>query len=51
MNPDYLAQTGEGYLPQECEAYGFNEVGGMKFEDGEWVEHCHQYRDTMENER
>jgi hypothetical protein len=48
MNLEYIEQTKESYLPQECEAFGFNEAGGMMFVDGEWIDHCHQYRDTYE---
>lgn len=46
MNPDYVKQTGEAYLPQECEAFGFNETGGSMCVQGEWVNHCRQYRDN-----
>jgi hypothetical protein len=47
MNQDYVEETGEIYIAQECEAYGFNEAGGLKFdkETHEWEDHCHQYRD------
>jgi hypothetical protein len=48
MNVDYAEQTGESYVPQECDAFGFNEVGGMKYVNGEWVDHCHGYRDSYE---
>lgn len=49
MNKDYFNQTGESYIPQECDKYGFNEVGGMKMdENGEWQEHCHSYKDSLE---
>lgn len=48
MNDDYYKETGETYLPQECEKYGFNEVGGKKFVDGEWIEHCERYQDTKD---
>lgn len=47
MNEDYLKQTGEIYVPQECEAHGFNETGGL---DAEGRDHCHQYRDSKELE-
>lgn len=48
MNPAYTEVTKEGYIPQECEAYGFNEAGGMKYnkETEEWEEHCNGYRDS-----
>lgn len=42
MNEEYLKDTEETYLPQECEFYGFNEMGGLG-SDGE--NHCHQYKD------
>lgn len=50
MNPEYVKETKEGYIPQECEAFGFNEAGGMKYnrDTGEWDDHCHGYRDTLE---
>jgi hypothetical protein len=48
MRQDYLDATQEQYIPDECCAYGFNEVGGMKYnkELGEWEDHCHGYRDS-----
>lgn len=46
MNQAYAQATGEGYIPQECCAFGFNETGGLKYENGEWVDHCHGYRDS-----
>jgi len=49
MNQEYFKATGESYAPDECEAFGFNEVGGMMFVNGEWVDHCHRYKDTMED--
>lgn len=48
MNSQYREETGEAYFPGECEAFGFNEVGGLKYEDGKWVDHCHNYRDNLE---
>ena len=35
------------YVPQECEQYGFNEVGGKKYneETEKYEDHCHQYTD------
>lgn len=48
MNSEYVRQTHEGYVLGECEHYGFNEIGGMKFVNGEWVEHCSQYHDSKE---
>ena len=44
LNEDYRNATGEAYLPQECEAFGFNETGGL---DAEGKDHCHKYRDSM----
>jgi hypothetical protein len=48
MNVEYMKATGEAYVPDECDAYGFNEVGGMKYntETKEWEDHCHGYRDS-----
>ena len=34
----------EAYIPQECEFFGFNEMGGL---DEEGNEHCWSYRDSM----
>jgi hypothetical protein len=47
-NREYREQTGEGYIPDECDHYGFNEVGGMRYnkETQEWEDHCHGYRDS-----
>ena len=46
MNREYYEQTGEMYVPEECEHYGFNEVGGkMPDKDGNWVDHCFRYED------
>lgn len=46
MNRDYIMATGEGYIPQECEYYGCNEIGGMMWDkDGMLVEHCMGYVD------
>jgi hypothetical protein len=50
MNQEYFKATGEHYVPQECEAFGFNETGGRKYVDGEWVDHCHGYRDTLDRD-
>ena len=47
MNRDFWVATGESYVPQECEFYGFNEVGGKQFKDGKWLEHCYGYRDSL----
>lgn len=42
MKQEYVEQTGEAYIPQECEAFGFNEMGGL---DREGKTHCHAYLD------
>lgn len=44
MNPVYREQTGEAYIPQECEHYGSNEMGGL---DADGNEHCWSYRDSL----
>lgn len=35
------------YIPNECDRYGCNESGGMKYNEdsGEYEDHCHQYED------
>jgi hypothetical protein len=48
MRQEYVDATGEGYIPQECEAFGFNEAGGLMPVNGEWIHHCSGYRDMME---
>jgi hypothetical protein len=48
MNLEYATATGEAYAPDECERYGFNEMGGLQLVDGKWVDHCHHYRDQKE---
>ncbi len=49
MREEYAKATKEGYIPQECEAFGFNEVGGMKMNDFDvWEDHCHRYKDSLE---
>lgn len=47
MNEDYLRDTQEAYLPEECEYHGCNEMGGLD-EDGN--DHCHRYVDEMDDE-
>jgi hypothetical protein len=42
MNADYLAQTGESYIAQECEEFGCNEFGGL---DADGKPHCGNYVD------
>ena len=51
MNRAYVEATGEGYIPDECCAFGFNEVGGLKYNaaSGEWEDHCHGYVDSSED--
>ncbi len=44
MNEDYVKETGEHYIPDECEFYGCNEEGGL---DDKGNEHCFRYRDSM----
>jgi hypothetical protein len=51
MNLPYYEKTGEEYVPQECEYFGFNEMGGMENKDGKWIEHCGRYRDSLEEPR
>lgn len=45
LNEDYLNKVGESYLPEECEFYGFDEMGGK---DADGHIHCDKYRDTGE---
>ena len=42
MNGDFFEATGESYVPQECEHFGFDEFGGL---DREGKPHCSRYRD------
>jgi hypothetical protein len=42
LKPDYVDATGEIYIPQECEHYGFNEMGGL---DPDGRPHCARYED------
>lgn len=44
---DYVDQTHEGYIAQECEFYGCNEMGGCN-PDGSY--HCTSYKDSMEKQ-
>lgn len=52
MNQAYAEQTQEGYSPDECCAYGFNETGGLKYnsETEEWENHCQRYKDTLDED-
>lgn len=43
MNSDYARETQEGYIPQECEFFGFNESGGL---DDKGNYHCGSYKDV-----
>jgi hypothetical protein len=45
MNEEFYAATGESYVPQECEFFGFNETGGLELANGKWVDHCQHYKD------
>lgn len=46
MNSAYTKQTGEYYIPEECEHFGSNECGGKeRLPDGRWIAHCNSYRD------
>ena len=48
MRQEYVDETGECYIPEECCAYGCNETGGMKYnkETEEYEDHCYGYRDS-----
>jgi hypothetical protein len=48
MRQEYVDATHEGYILGECETYGFNEAGGMKYnkEINELEDHCSGYRDS-----
>ena len=48
MNPEYYEATQEYCVPQECEFYGFNEMGGL---DAKGNLHCGCYRDTKDEGR
>ena len=43
MRQEYVDDTGEYYIPQEYEAFGFNETGGL---DKDGKEHCFGYVDS-----
>lgn len=45
MNQAYYEATGEAYIPQECEFYGWNARGGLDSVGGI---HCEMYRDAGE---
>ena len=47
MRQEYVEETGEGYIPDECCFYGSNEVGGLQYVDGEWIPHCSGYKDSQ----
>ena len=40
---DSLDAMKEAYIPEECEFFGFNEMGGK---DAEGEDHCFGYRDS-----
>ncbi len=44
MNKAYADDTGEGYVPCECEFFGSNEDGGL---DAEGNDHCSSYLDSL----
>lgn len=46
MKIEYIEETGEGYIPQECEAFGCNEMGGL---DKDGNVHCFGYKDTLDD--
>ena len=41
---EYHEATGEGYMPDECLAFGCNEMGGL---DREGNVHCFGYEDSL----
>lgn len=47
MKAHHPDKTYPMYVPGECDNFGFDEVGGMKYneETDEWEDHCHAYRD------
>lgn len=45
MRQEYVDATGEIYIPQECEAFGFNEMGGL---DVAGNYHCDRYIDMLD---
>ena len=47
MRPGAINTDGgeEYYIPQECEVFGFNEMGGL---DAEGKDHCYGYKDTLD---
>jgi hypothetical protein len=48
MNRKYYEDTGEDYVPQECEFYFCNEMGGCN-KDGS--DHCHRYIDEKDDQK
>ena len=48
MKKECVEATGEIYIPDECCRYGSNEMGGRQYVNGEWIDHCHGYRDSKE---
>ncbi len=45
VRKEYVDETNESYVPQECEHYGHNEFGGL---DAHGNTHCFGYMDTKE---
>jgi hypothetical protein len=43
MRQEYVDETNEFYIAQECEFYGNNEMGGL---DKDGNDHCQYYRDS-----
>ena len=40
----YFMDGSSRVLGEECEFYGFNESGGMMYnEEGQWVDHCYRF--------
>lgn len=44
LNPDYVTDPPENWIPAECEFYGSNESGGL---DDKGKDHCWKYRDSL----
>ena len=42
MRQEYVDDTNEIYIPDECEHFGSNESGGL---DADGNDHCHRYKD------
>lgn len=44
LRQEYIDETHEYYIPEECEFYGCNEMSGK---DAEGNEHCWKYQDSL----